>query len=217
MWGCLLSSPIPLLFSEASLRLLQITLTQFALSPYERTLRLPTSFFILDLEWNQDSADLPGEILRSLTRSFLLLLFLRRLFWLALSLLLGTCLPSFTVESILSSPCSRSDPPLSRQGAAIAPLLSFQPHDLVLWTDGSVPFPFGKGGSGVLAECSLCGVEATFSFSAGPVCLSFSAETCAILQGLCWSRQHQQVCHFSSPPLWLSHCPRHLVFSSCHE
>ena len=26
---------------------------------------------------------------------------------------------------------------------------------------------------------------------------SFSAEACAILDALCWSRQHQQVCHFS--------------------
>ena len=68
---------------------------------------------------------------------------------------------------------------------------------MVLWTDGSVPFSFGKGGSGVLANCSLCGTEATLSFSTGPVCLSFSAEACAILQALCWSRQHQQVCHFS--------------------
>ena len=71
------------------------------------------------------------------------------------------------------------------------------PYDLVLWTDGSVPFPFGKDGSGVLANCSLCGIKATLSFSAGPVCSSFSAEACAILQALCWSRQHQQVCHFS--------------------
>ena len=31
-------------------------------------------------------------------------------------------LPSFTVESTLSSPCSRSDPPLSRQGAALVHL-----------------------------------------------------------------------------------------------
>ena len=30
------------------------------------------------------------------------------------------------------------------------------------------------------------------------VCSSFSAEACAILHALCWSRQHQQVCHFSS-------------------
>ena len=100
------------------------------------------------------------------------------------------------MESTLSTPCSRSDPPLFRQGAALAHLDSLPPHDLVLWTDGSVPFRFGKGGSGVLANCSLCGTEATLSFSAGPVCSSFSAEACAILHTFCWSRQHQQVCHF---------------------
>ena len=102
------------------------------------------------------------------------------------------------MESTLPSPCFRSDPPLSRQGAALGHLDSLLPHDLVLWTDGSVPFPFGKGGSGVLANCSLCGTEVTFSSSAGPVCSSFSAEACAILHALCWSRQHQQVCHFPS-------------------
>ena len=68
----------------------------------------------------------------------------------------------------------------------------------MLWTDGSVPFPFGKGGSGVLANCCLCGTELTLSFSAGPVCSSFTAEACAIPHALCWSRQHQQVCHFFS-------------------
>ena len=101
-------------------------------------------------------------------------------------------LPSLTVESTLSSSCSCSDPPPSRP-----PRLS-PPHDLVLWNDGSVPFPFGKGGSGVLANCSLCGTEATHFFSPDLVCSSFSAEACAILHALCWSRQHQQVCHFSS-------------------
>ena len=105
-------------------------------------------------------------------------------------------LPSFTVEFTLSFPCSRSDPPLS-----LAHLNSLPSHDLVLWTDGSVPFPFGKGGSGVLANCSLYGTEATLSFSAGPVCLSFSAKACAILHALHWSRQHHKVCHFSSLPL----------------
>ena len=44
-----------------------------------------------DLEWNQDSADRPGELLRPLTRSCFLLLVLGRLFLLAL---LGICLPS---------------------------------------------------------------------------------------------------------------------------
>ena len=110
-------------------------------------------------------------------------------------------LPFFTAESTLSPLCSRCDPPLSHQGAALAHLDSLLPHDLVLWTDGSVSFPLAKGGSGVLANCFLCGTEATLSFSAGPVCSSFSAEACAILHALCWSRQHQQVRHFSFRPI----------------
>ena len=61
-------------------------------------------------------------------------------------------LPLFTVGPTLTSSCSRSDPPLSRQGADLAHLDSLPPHDLVLWTDGSVPLPFGKGGSGILAK-----------------------------------------------------------------
>ena len=82
------------------------------------------------------------------------------------------------MESTLPTPCSRSDPLLSRQGAALAHLDFLPPHDLVLWTDASVPFLFGKGGSGVLANCSLCGTEATLTVSAGPACSSFSAEAC---------------------------------------
>ena len=104
----------------------------------------------------------------------------------------------FTVESIFSSPCFHSDPPLSCQGAALAHLDFLPHHDLVLWTDGSVAFPFGKGGFGVLCNCSLCGTETTRSFSASPVCSSLSTEACAILHALCWSWQHQQVCSFSS-------------------
>ena len=102
------------------------------------------------------------------------------------------------MESTLFCSCSCSDPPFSRQGAALAHLDSLRSHDMVLQTDTSVSFNFGKGGSGILANCSLCGTEATLFFSAGPVCSSFSAEVCAILHALCWSRQHQQVCHFSS-------------------
>ena len=65
--------------------------------------------------------------------------------------------------------------------------------NLTIWCSG----PFGKYGSGVLAIGSLCSTEATLSFSAGPVCSSFSTEACGILQALSLSRQHQQVCHFS--------------------
>ena len=130
--------------------------------------------------------------MRPLTRSCLLLLVLGRLFLLVLRFLLGICLrslwsPLFPLHALALIH-------LSRQGAALAHLDSLLPHDLVLWTDGSVSF--GKGDSSVLANCCLCGTEGSLFFSAGPVCSSFSAEACAILYALCWSRQHQQVCHF---------------------
>ena len=47
--GCLSSSPIPLLLSEASLPPLRVTVTHFPLSSYERALRLLTSFPISGL------------------------------------------------------------------------------------------------------------------------------------------------------------------------
>ena len=93
-------------------------------------------------------------------------------------------LSSFTVESTLPTPCSRSDLPLSRQGAALADL-NFPPHDLVLWTDGS--FPFGKGGSGVLANCSICGTEATLLFRQAQYAQVFPlkpAPFCTLFAGL---------------------------------
>ena len=198
--GCLSSSPIPLLLSEASLPPLQVTLTHFTRFSYERALRLPTSFPVLGLarlgvkprlcrsSWRAFASTHPLMLPSTCSREALL----------ACPLFFPWNLPSFTVESTLSTPRSRSDPPLTRQGAALAHLDSLPPHDLVLWTDGSVPFPFGKGGSGVLANCSLCGTEASLFFSAGPVCSSFSAEACAILHALCWSPQHHKVCHFSS-------------------
>ena len=211
--GCLSSSPIPLLLSEASLPPLRVTLTHFTLFSYERALHLPTSFPISGLA----RLEVKPRLCRSSWRAFasthpiMLPSTCSRKALVACSPCPPWNLPSFTVESTLSSPCSRSDPPLSRLGPALAHLDSLPPHDLVLWTDGSVPFPFGKGGSGVLANCSLCDTEATLSFSAGPVCSSFSAEACAILHALCWSRQHQLSLLFSyyltlvlsSPPSFL--------------
>ena len=47
--GCLSSSPIPLLLSEASLPHLRVSLSHFTPSSYERALRLPTSFPISGL------------------------------------------------------------------------------------------------------------------------------------------------------------------------
>ena len=198
--GCLSSSPIPLLLSEASLPPLRVTPTHFTLFSYDRAFRLPISFPISGLAKLGVKPRLCRSSWRAFTSTHPLMLpsTCSREALLACPPIPPWNLPSFTVESTLSTPCSRSDPPLSRRGAALAHLDSFPPHDLVLWTDGSVPFPFGKGGSGVLANCSFCGTEATLSISAGPVCSSFSAEVCAILYALCWSQQHKQVCHFFS-------------------
>ena len=122
--GCLSSSPIPLLLTEASLPPLRVTLTHFTLFSYERALRLPTSFPISGLA----RLGVKPRLCRSPWRAFASTHPL---------MLPSTCsrealvacppcppwnLPSFTVESTLSSPCSRSDPPHSPQGAALAHL-----------------------------------------------------------------------------------------------
>ena len=57
---------------------------------------------------------------------------------------------------------------LPLRSSSLAHRNSLPPNDLVVWTDGSVPFPVGKGGSSVLANCSLSGTAATLSVSAGP-------------------------------------------------
>ena len=50
-----------------------------------------------DSEWNQDSADRPGKLLRPLIHSYLLLYFQGRLFLLPLPFLLEICLPSLWI------------------------------------------------------------------------------------------------------------------------
>ena len=189
IYGWPSSSPIPLLLSEASLPPLRVTLTHFTLLSYERALRLQTSFLILGLarlgvkprlcrsSWRAFASTHPLMLPSSCCREALL----------ACPLSPPWNLPSFTVESTLSSPCSRSDPPFSRQGVALTHLDFLPPRNLILWTGGSVAFPFGKGGSGVLANCFLCDTEATLSFSAGPVRLRFPlkpASFCTLFAGL---------------------------------
>ena len=114
--GYLSSSPIPLLFTEASLPPLRVTLTHFTLFSYERALRLPTSFPISGLarlrvkprlcrsSWRAFASTHPLMLPSTCSREALL----------ACPPCPPWNLPSFTVESTLSSPCSRSDPPHSR-------------------------------------------------------------------------------------------------------
>ena len=220
--GCLSSSPIPLLLTEASIPPLRVTLTHFTVLSYERALRLPTSFPISGLA----RLGVRPRLCRSSWRAFasthplMLPSICSREALVACPPFPPWNLPSFTVESTLSSPCSRSDPPHSRQGAALAHLDSLPPHDLVLWTDGSVPFPFGKGGSGVLANCSVCGTEATLSFSAGqfvPVFPLKPAPFCTLFIGLGNTiKSAIFLLFFSCLTLVLSSPPCPLLHLSCY-
>ena len=94
--GYLSFSPTPLFLSEASISSLRVTLTHFALSSYERTLRLPTSFPISGLaRFGVKSRHCRSSwrAFSLLTHSCFLLLPLGRLSLLALSYPFGTCLP----------------------------------------------------------------------------------------------------------------------------
>ena len=117
--GCLSSSPIPPLFTKASLPPLRVTLTHFTLLSYERALRLPASFPISGLA----RLGVKPRLCRSSWRAFASTHPLMLSSTCSMEALLACPpwnLPSFTVESTLSSPCPRSDPPHSRQGAALA-------------------------------------------------------------------------------------------------
>ena len=76
--------------------------------------------------------------MRSLAHSCFLLLLLERLSELAFRLLLGTCLSSLW-SPLFSFPCPCYVPNLFPQGAALAHLDFLTSHNLVIWTDGSVP------------------------------------------------------------------------------
>ena len=104
------------------------------------------------------------------------------------------------MESTLSSSCSRSDSllSLSQKCGSGPPWLS--PHNLVLWTDGSVPFPLGKGCSGVLTNSFLFSWPSMFKFfrwnlphSASSLLVSATPTSLPLL--------------FSSPPVWLPLSP----------
>ena len=149
-----------------------------------------------------------------LTRSCFLLLVLGKLLLLALPVLLGIF------------PCSRSSPPFPLHAPALIPLtlakvrlsptLTLSPL-MILWTDGSVPFPFGKGSSGVLANCSLCGTEATLSFSAGPVFPLKPAPFCTLFAGLGNTiKSAIFLLFFSCLTLVLSSPPCPLLHLSCY-
>ena len=121
--GCLSSSSISLLFSKASLAPLRVTLTHFTLFSHERALRLSTSFSV------SGSARL-GVKPRLCRSSWIAFAFTHPLMLPSTSSreALLACppfatwnLPLFTVDSTLSSPCSRFDPPFSPRCGSLSP------------------------------------------------------------------------------------------------
>ena len=128
--GCLPFSLLSLLLSKASLP----PLTHFTLSSYARALRLPNSFPISDLA----RLGVKPRLYRSSWRAFAFTYPLMLPFTSPREVPFA-CAPfppwnlhSYTKESTLSSPCSRSDLPFSCQGAALTHLDSLPLHDLVL-------------------------------------------------------------------------------------
>ena len=151
--------------------------------------------------------------MRPLTRSCFLLLVLGRLFLLGLLFLLGIFLrsrwsPPFPLLALALIP-------LFLAKVRLLPTLTLFPHDLVLWTNGSVPLPFGKDGSGVLANCSLCGTEATLSFRQAqyvPVFPLKPAPFCRLFAGLGSTNKSATFLFFSYYlTLVLSSLPRPLL------
>ena len=97
----------------------------------------------------------------------------------------------FTVEFALSSPCSRSDPPsLAKVRLSLTSTL----FPLMIWYSGQTAlFLLEKAALAYLLIALSVALRPLFLFQLAQ-CSSFSAEACTIVQALCWSRKHQQVC-----------------------
>ena len=134
--------------------------------------------------------------MRPLTCSCFLLLVLGRLFLLALPFLLGICLrspwsPPFPLHALALIL-------LSLAKVLLSPTLTLSP--LMIWCFGQTAlFLLARAAPAFVPTALSVALRRLFPFQQAQFVLSFSAEACAILHALCWSQQHQQVCHFSSP------------------
>ena len=127
--------PYPSTTHQGFLTSLRVTLTHFTLFSYERALRLPTSFPISGLarlgvkprlcrsSWKAFASSHPLMLASTSSREALL----------ACPPFPPWNLSSFMVESTLSTPCSRSDPP-SLAKVRLSPTLTLFP--LMIWCFG---------------------------------------------------------------------------------
>ena len=113
--------------------------------------------------------------------------------------------PSFTVASTPSSSCSHSYYPFSHQSAALTHLDSLPLHNLVIWTNGSVPF-FGNNGFSVLANSPLLITKSTLFFSQYvQVFALHPAPFCKLFAGLGSTNKSAISLLFSFSPTLTSH------------
>ena len=168
---------------------MRVTLTHFTLLSYERALLLPTSFPISGLarlgvkprlcrsSWRAFASTHPLMFPSTCSREALLA-YPRFPTW---------NLPSFTVESTLSTPCSRSDPPLSRQGAALAHLDSLS---LMIWCFGQTAlflFLLAKAAAAFLPTALSVALRPLFPFRQAQYAQVFllkPAPFCTLFAGL---------------------------------
>ena len=137
--------------------------------------------------------------MRPLTRSCFLLLLLGRLFLLALPFLLGICLPS-RWSSPFPLHAFALIPSFSLAKVRLSPTLILSP--LMIWYSGLTAlflFLLARAARAFLPTALSVALRPLFPFRQAQYAqYAFSAEACAILHALRWSRQHQQACHFSS-------------------
>ena len=135
--------------------------------------------------------------MRPFTHSCFLLLVLGKFLLLALPFLLGIFLrspwsPPFPLHALALIP-------LTLAKVRLSPILTLSP--LMIWYSGQTAlflFLLARAAPAFLPTALSVALRPLFPFRQAQNVQVFSAEACAILHALCWSRQHHQVCHFSS-------------------
>ena len=217
--GCLSSSPIPLLLTEASLPPLRVTLTHFTLFSHERALRLPTSFPISGLarlgvkprlcrlSWRAFASTHPLMLPSTSSREALV----------ACPPCPPWNLPSFTVESTLPTPCSRSDP-LTLAKVRLSPTLTL--FLLMIWYSGQTAlflFLLARAASAFLPTALSVALSPLFPFRQAQFVPLKPAPFCTLFAGLGNTiKSAIFLLFFSCLTLVLSSPPCPLLHLSCY-
>ena len=186
--GCLSSSPIPLLLTEASLPPLRVTLTHFTLFSYERALLLPTSFPISGLA----RLGVKPRLCRSSWRAFASTHPIipptspREAILACLLFLFGICLPSrsspsFPFHTLILIP-------LTLAKVRLSPILTLSP--LMIWYSGQTAlfvFLLAKAAPAYLPTALSVALRPLFPFRQAqfvPVFALKPAPFCKLFAGL---------------------------------